>query len=81
MKSPEALLVRSSQEVQIRRLKEFVTHHLSPSSALRQLILAQADEMDPAEFTTVVGDWLLLLNIESKKDDSQCNTGLYRKRP
>jgi hypothetical protein len=56
---------RRTFRVNMNKLKEFAISNLPEGSRLREILLAEKDEVDPEEFIAKVGIWLKLLRMES----------------
>jgi len=57
----------TNQKVNIKPLQNWVIESLSPSSALRNVVLTENQYLDSYEFLAKIPIWMKLLDIETKK--------------
>lgn len=61
----EATLTSSRETVSIRSLKDLVLSQFQGNHPLREVILAEKDELPPSEFLAKMDVWLVLLNRQA----------------
>ncbi len=58
------MIVTDPKRIDLRKLKAYALDSLHLGSPLRDLLLAQRDELDACDFVAKVDDWLKLLRLE-----------------